>query len=117
MISLEKQCREMWGRRICSRDGQCLLCGSFVWHTAHHIVSVRHHATRFDLDNGVAVCWPCHQMQKVDEPGFTKRIIEKIGQERYDRLVAKSRQIVHLKEADLRDILKELKGEKVEVTP
>ena len=40
--------------------GRCVRCGKDSYLQAHHIRSVRHLSTKFDPENGLAVCRGCH---------------------------------------------------------
>ncbi len=52
-----------WSRRVRDRDeNKCVECGATGKLHAHHIKPWRlHPELRFDLDNGVSLCPPCHQ--------------------------------------------------------
>lgn len=51
-----------WRGRVFERDGwQCQECGSTVRLNAHHIKGwAKHPEHRFDVDNGVTLCFDCH---------------------------------------------------------
>lgn len=58
----KKRCHELWSKIVRRRDGCCILCGTTETLQAHHWIV---HAgsslgTRFLLNNGVALCYPCH---------------------------------------------------------
>ena len=51
----------IWRMLVIRRDSRCVICNSLQKRNAHHI----NHATyfvdqRFDVDNGVTLCYPCH---------------------------------------------------------
>lgn len=60
---LEKDCLELWSILIRRRDKFCRHCNrvhNFKDLYAHHIYSVGCKATKFDPENGVCLCWKCH---------------------------------------------------------
>ncbi len=51
-----------WAKAVKERSGhRCEVCGSKQAVEAHHIVSRRYKATRYDVTNGVALCQKHHQ--------------------------------------------------------
>jgi len=46
---------------------RCMVCGSTNVE-AHHLVPRQHEATRYDLNNGVALCCRCHKFDKDVSP-------------------------------------------------
>lgn len=62
MRRLLKKCSEEWSRAVRLRDGKCMRCGATENLAAHHwIVSrARSRRYRFDLRNGVSLCYGCH---------------------------------------------------------
>lgn len=53
-----------WRKAIFERDDfRCRTCGATGFITAHHIKSFAHFPElRFDLDNGITLCEPCHSL-------------------------------------------------------
>ena len=54
-----------WRMKVFERDGfRCQCCGVIgVYLTAHHIKSFAHFPKlRFELDNGITLCEPCHSL-------------------------------------------------------
>lgn len=52
-----------WATSVKERDGHCVYCHSEVKLIAHHIVPVRKDFSKvFDLSNGQAVCYSCHNI-------------------------------------------------------
>ena len=56
-----RECDKLWTQLILARaGGRCARCGKGTYVQAHHIRSCRHWNTRFDLENGLALCRGCH---------------------------------------------------------
>lgn len=91
--TLEKDCLELWSLCVRARDGVCRMCGSDKSLTAHHIRSVSNAATRYDIDNGMALCWKCHSLQKFQPERFWDKVIDLISLDRYLQLKDKSLRI------------------------
>ena len=105
--SLEKQCRELWSKCVRARQRACRICGSDRALQGHHIRSVSHLSTRFDLQNGLCVCSRCHLNQKFRPEKFQDMVIDVIGDKEYQRMKRKSLVVVTSK-PDLREIKTEL---------
>ncbi len=60
--TFKKKLDALWGLVIRTRDKQCLVCGNRNNLHAHHciVTKKRSNATRWNLDNGVALCYACH---------------------------------------------------------
>lgn len=54
-----------WAVAVKRRDGyKCVACGATGKLHAHHVISWRKDASkRFDVDNGISLCIPCHQKE------------------------------------------------------
>lgn len=91
VATLNKACLKLWSACVIARDKTCRQCGDESGLTAHHIRSVTHQSTRFDLENGMALSWKkVHFLQHSNPERFMDIIIDIIGQAEYDRLKAKS---------------------------
>lgn len=55
-------CCTLWSAAVRTRDGYvCQYCGTPTKRAeAHHIFTRQHMSTKFDVDNGITLCWPCH---------------------------------------------------------
>lgn len=77
------------------RDGACKRCGASVGYDnleAHHLIKRDKHATRFVLDNGVAVCkWLCHHHLETHPDDNEAFAIELLGEARWNELLELSR--------------------------
>ena len=107
---LENECFELWSRCVIARDKVCRYSKSSDRLSAHHIRSRTHHATRFNLENGITVAWKVHFLQKANPERFQDMIIEVIGQEEYDRLKRMSLVVVDQTVEDLEQIKFELQA-------
>jgi hypothetical protein len=61
---LKKKADKVWSMLVRKRDGRCMLCGSGSFKTvaAHHWIVSKHrsNAARWDIRNGIALCYGCH---------------------------------------------------------
>lgn len=105
---LENDCFTLWSRCIIARDKTCRYTNSDERLSAHHIRSRTHHSTRFSLDNGIALSWKVHFLQKANPEKFQDMVVEIIGQEKYEEL--KQRSLVTVKHTieDLEEIKRRL---------
>jgi hypothetical protein len=108
---LERDCFSLWSDCIIARDKKCRVSGSDERLSAHHIRSRTHHATRFNLKNGMALSWKVHFLQKANPERFQDMIIDVIGQEEYNRLKIMSLVVVKQTVEDLEQIKFELQDE------
>ena len=59
--SMKQRCDELWKQAILKRaDNKCERCGSTNIVQAHHIIPRTKYRLRFDLANGVALCYRHH---------------------------------------------------------
>ena len=92
--ALEKQCLDLWSLCVRTKQRVCRICGSDRALQAHHIRSVSHLSTRYDLQNGLCVCSRDHCQQKFRPESFQDKVISVIGEQGYQRLKQKSLVIV-----------------------
>ena len=85
----------LWSKIVRRKFGnQCAVCGATPVQ-AHHIFTRTYKSTRWDIDNGVALCYKHHfylAHSKFEE--FRDFLIELMGEEQYENLKTKSKQIV-----------------------
>jgi len=105
---LENDCFTLWSRCIIARDKTCRYSNSDERLSAHHIRSRTHHATRFSLDNGIALSWKVHFLQKANPERFQDMVIEIIGDDKYQELKTRSKEIVSHTVSDLEEIKRRL---------
>jgi hypothetical protein len=102
--TLDKDCRDLWSDCVLTRDRVCRHSGDHTGLSAHHIRSVGHASTRFDLENGMALSWTkIHFLQKTSPERFFDYVIDIIGMDEYLRLKAKSMIPLKRNIADYRD--------------
>ncbi len=72
------------------KDGPCISCGRFhegQYHAGHYRTTGANPELRFDEDNVHKQCAPCNNHLSGNIENYTPRLIEKIGQERFERLM------------------------------
>ncbi|WOQ79117.1 recombination protein NinG [Proteus mirabilis] len=102
------------------KDEPCISCGCFhegQYHAGHYRTTGANPELRFDEDNCHKQCAPCNNHLSGNIENYTPRLIEKIGQERFDRLMG-SHELPKWKREDYERIrdhyrvkLKELKND------
>ena len=108
---LEAELDKVCSMLVIHRDGLCQKCGSSKALAAHHAFGRRHMSVRWDLDNLVALCWPCHKHFAHGDPlGFATWYCEKIGMGTYEKLTMRARAICKRTEFDLAYLLSERKS-------
>lgn len=106
--SLRRLADKLWSECVKRRARwKCEICGKEGNLQAHHIISRRNMATRYDLDNGIALCPACHFQAHQNPIRFIEEIKRRRGAEWYRRMKEKS---LHLtKGVDYDRIIEELK--------
>jgi predicted restriction endonuclease len=108
---LEKQLDELWRAAVLKRDkNKCRICSKNSGVQAHHIFSRVRRATRWELDNGIALCGGHHFLAHRDFERFRRFVISLIGEKRYDELYNLSLQSVKWTLSDLEKKKKELEN-------
>lgn len=106
----QKVLDKMWSAKVRARDGACLKCGSISCLNAHHVFGRRHTSTRWDVDNGVTLCMPCHIFWAHRDVGsFAAWFIGREGKNKFDELSNKSMMICQDKTLDYEAIARSLK--------
>ena len=110
---LEKKLDDLWRECIRARDRTCRVCNHGGRVDAHHIMGRRHKATRWDLENGILLCWNHHvKYGHADPENLRDNIIDCIGIAKYNALKKKSQnngKACRFSMADLEDIKDKLK--------
>lgn len=79
---LVKKLDALWSLRVRERDNRCMLCGGYVGEInrlqAHHWIITRAQSSkyRWDLRNGVSLCYGCHIHQVHSNPSV--ELIERL---------------------------------------
>ena len=83
----------LWSKCVRTRDGnKCQLCGATegVMH-AHHFIGRRKAQTKYLLENGICLCFVCHN-EAGDYSGVNEELfIKAVGSERKEELEVLSR--------------------------
>ena len=103
---LEKDLDKAWSEYVRARDRICQKCGGSGSISAHHAFGRRHRTTRWDVINGVGLCYPCHiHWAHRDPAGFAVWFENHVGRDQYNRLAGVHNQIVKNNAEDLVSIL------------
>lgn len=83
-----------------NRDGECVICHTSEFLTCSHYHGCGNAATRFDPLNLDAMCLYCHMRMETEKKGeYKDYMIQKLGQEVFDKLEAKARTRVKQEDA------------------
>ena len=82
-----KRLDALWSKAVIERDGRrCRYCKQ-SGNQPHHIFSRRHRSTRWDVDNGITLCWHHHFHLAHGEPEmFREFLLKEIGEEMFEAL-------------------------------
>lgn len=80
-----------WGRRTYER---CEVCGNQMACLHHFIPKAISTRLRYDQDNLVPVCHPCHMRIENKDRRYDGVIIQKRGKKWHDRILLKARETV-----------------------
>jgi len=115
VTKLDKVFSEYIRRRYAKNDiAECVTCGKKDhWKNlqAGHFMSRKHYATRFDEENVEVQCVACNVYRYGEQYLFAKHL----GQEKADKLLAKSRTMVKLKDWELLDMIEIYKEKLLEL--
>lgn len=106
---LEKELDKEWSLYVRRRDGHCLVCGATPV-SAHHAFGRVHRATRFDVINGVSLCFYHHlYWAHRDACSFAEWFKKHIGIDQYNRLAEAHNSVVKHSIEDLKEMLDTIK--------
>ena len=91
------------------RDGCCVVCGSTYKLGCGHIFTRKNYSTRWDLQNCWCQCWSCNFYHSSVEPWkYFNWFITKFGQDKFDDLYRRHKQVVKFTNYDLEILLEEI---------
>ena len=110
---LIKELDKLWTEIVKLRAGnKCQYCGrNNIRLNAHHIHSRSRYATRWDLDNGVCLCFTHHRLMHDDPEEAMKFYKTLFTQEQWEQLKTKAHQLAKFSLADLEQMRDKLKEE------
>lgn len=117
-----KKADAVFSKWIRERDKKCQRCGTTNRLTCSHFWSRKYSSVRFDPENCIALCMPCHlyHWEKEKQGAYRDYMIDWLGKSEYYLLDAKAHSVVKRSEAirelmyrmdkyELVDILKDTK--------
>lgn len=98
-------------RKVRERDGnRCRKCGRTPCYHHHIFGKKAHPATRWAMENGVAVCFVCHRDAHASPEDFRRWVLSWMGEAAYEALYVRAQMRASFKECDLEWMLKEARG-------
>ena len=108
-MALRRKADRLFSLAVRERDGnECRECGSHFRVQCAHIISRRYDATRWSLDNAVALCARHHMKWTHDPLAWDDWVDERFGKGRLRSLKARARQGVA--KVDLEAVVASLEG-------
>ncbi len=105
------QLDKITSERVRKRDGYiCRKCGRDQVGNHHIFGKAAHPATRWELDNGLSLCFFCHRDAHASPEDFRRWVLSWMGEAAYEALYVKAQMRTSFKEVDLEWMLKELRG-------
>jgi len=102
---LNKQLDVLWSKAIHLRDKVCRMCGNPKGQ-AHHIFTRKNYATRWDLENGILLCFNCHKNIAHEKPlDFFEWLQKQSGQDWIDDLRQKSKKIAKFTKEEKQEMI------------
>lgn len=109
--NLIKELDLLWAKIILKKfNHKCAICGKNDRLQAHHIFSRNKRSTRWDIENGICLCSGHHYQAHINHEWFRRKVIEFIGDKKYEELYYKSQTYKKYTKKDLEQILNFLKG-------
>ena len=101
----KKTCDKLWQIKI--TGGICSMPGcNRIGNEGHHIMKRRYLNTRWDIENGRALCRDHHLWAETNPQAYEDLIVEEIGVEAYEALRQKARMVVKQFYNEIREKLK-----------
>jgi 5-methylcytosine-specific restriction endonuclease McrA len=93
-------------------NGLCRICGKKPIQCAYHIIPVSHghDAIRYDPENVVGACNGCNNGERLHRLKYREKHIAIFGAELYEKIQAKARLTIQLREPDFRRLIEEFKS-------
>lgn len=89
-----------FSRYIRARDEFCQYCGNRPSCDNSHFWGRGHSATRFDIENCIGLCRPCHdELEHLKNYEYKELMLERLGNERYEALEKRARSFKKRSEA------------------
>lgn len=107
---IAKELDKLWAIVVKQRDGyQCVVCGKDPV-SAHHIFSRKNHSTRWEISNGVSLCfWHHLRWAHVEYEQFRDFVMAWMGKREFEAIKERAARIEKYTIADLIDIRDKLK--------
>ena len=83
----QKQADTHFSKYVRLRDGQCQNCGTADNLQCAHLISRRYKSIRTSASNAVALCRSCHVFFTHRPLEWAQWIVDRFGQDYYDRLI------------------------------
>jgi hypothetical protein len=97
--------------KVRKRDRNCCKkCGCTPCYHHHIFGKAAHPSTRWEISNGVAVCYHCHVSAHASPEDFRRWVLSWMGEREYEALYVKAQMRMKYREVDLEWILKQMKG-------
>lgn len=98
---LVKKLDNVFSLFIRNRDKKCIVCGSTESLQNGHLFSRVNYSTRWDEVNSNCQCRSCNMRHEYDFEPYRRAFVEKYGQEKYDLLYFKHKNICKYTNNDL----------------
>ena len=106
---LNKQLDSLWSEAVHLRDKVCRICGDKKGQ-AHHIFTRKNFSTRWDLENGILLCFNHHKNMAHEKPlDFFDWLIKEGGQDWIDDLRKKAKMTVQFSKEEKKEMIDGLK--------
>lgn len=91
---LRKKADKLWFQILIEKKPKCEICGKSAVQIHHFFPKGSYSVLRYDLENGISICQGCHLKHHAKgDPTIHQRVIEKRGEDWYNRLLEKSKQL------------------------
>lgn len=106
---LNKQLDSLWSEAVHLRDKVCRICGDKKGQ-AHHIFTRKNFSTRWNLENGILLCFNHHKNMAHEKPlDFFDWLQKQAGQDWIDDLRTKAKKTVKFTKEEKKEMIDGLK--------